>query len=320
MTTFRISRRELLAAAPAAASLAFPARVWAQAAAPARAFIALGDWGRRGGHHQADVARQMGRAAGDAASLFTVTTGDNFYDSGVKDTADSHWKDSFDGVYTDPSLQRPWYPALGNHDYRGDPAAQIAYSATSARWRMPGRFYQLPTEAGRDPLLDLFVIDTQPMVDGCRDRVDPAIAANLSCQKADVQLAWLDEALGRSRAAWKLVIGHHPIYSGGEHGNTPELIAGLRPILERRGAAAYINGHDHDLQHIRRGGLHFVCSGGGSALRPTSSIEGTQFAQSLSGFALFRAERDRLRLEFVDRDGRTAYKADIPRPGLALAA
>lgn len=323
MSDPRLTRRDLLAAAPAmVVTLAAP--LFAQPARPATAFIALGDWGRRGGHHQRDVARQMGAWAGSAGSRFTLTTGDNFYESGVDSPADPHWRESFEDVYTAPALQRPWYPALGNHDYRGDPGAQVAYSAASPRWRMPGRFYAVPPEAGPEALLQVFVIDTQPIVHGCAGRVNPGvdarIAENLRCQDADFQLAWLDRALATSPAPWKLVVGHHPVYSGGLHGSTAILVDRLRPILERRGVAAYINGHDHDLQHIRRGAMHYIGSGGGSALRPTGRIEGTLFAQSLAGFALFRADRDALALDFVGVDGRSAYSATIARPEAAGAA
>jgi len=323
MADLRITRRDMLLAAPAAV-LTVATPLFAQPAGPSVAFIALGDWGRRGHDHQRDVARRMGDRAASASSSFTVTTGDNFYDNGVASTTDSHWRESFEQVYTAPALQRPWYPALGNHDYRGEPAAQIGYSSTSARWRMAGRFYRIPSDAGPAPLVELFVIDSQPMVHGCggavAGSVDPRIAANLRCANADAQLAWLERSLAESRAAWKLVVGHHPIWSGGEHGSTPLLVDRLRPILERRGVAAYVNGHDHDLQHIRRGALDCICSGGGSALRPTRMIEGSLFAQSLGGFALFRAERDALAFEFVSAAGQIAYSAVIPRPALAQAA
>ena len=42
----------------------------------------------------------------------------------------------------------------------------------------------------------------------------------------------LDDALTQSEAPWKVVVGHHPISSGCEHGNTTELQQLLRPILE----------------------------------------------------------------------------------------
>ncbi|CAI5989265.1 unnamed protein product [Closterium sp. NIES-64] len=42
----------------------------------------------------------------------------------------------------------------------------------------------------------------------------------------------LRAALASSTAAWKVVVGHHPIHSTGSHGNTPELIKFLYPLLK----------------------------------------------------------------------------------------
>ena len=54
----------------------------------------------------------------------------------------------------------------------------------------------------------------------------------------------------KSRASWKIVVGHHGIVSYSEkHGSQPELIR-VRLALERLGAIAYLNGHDHNLQHV----------------------------------------------------------------------
>src|SRR5436190_23907621 len=62
------------------------------AAAPgAGTFLALGDWGRRGGRDQRDVAAAMGRAAAEAASRFVLSAGDNFYPMGVQTPDDDHW-------------------------------------------------------------------------------------------------------------------------------------------------------------------------------------------------------------------------------------
>lgn len=42
----------------------------------------------------------------------------------------------------------------------------------------------------------------------------------------------VDEALKESRAKWKIVVGHHTIFSAGDHGNTQELVDKLLPILQ----------------------------------------------------------------------------------------
>jgi acid phosphatase len=170
----------------------------------------------------------------------------------------------FEGVYTHPALQVPWYALLGNHDYRGNPQAQIDYAARSKRWRMPARYYQVADAALVRADTDLFAIDTSPFVERYRAK-DGTIGSNTRSQDTARQLAWLDQTLSQSRAKWKLVTGHHPIRSGGSgHGDQPEIIAQVLPILNRHGVQAYIAGHDHDLQHIRRDGIERRRDGGAS--------------------------------------------------------
>ena len=66
-------------------------------------FIAMGDWGRNGADHQLQVAKQMGITANEIGSMFTITTGDNFYPSGVISEFDPLWKYS----YEPPQARRP---------------------------------------------------------------------------------------------------------------------------------------------------------------------------------------------------------------------
>jgi len=300
-----LDRRALLGAVPLAALA--PRALAAEA--PLR-FVAVGDWGRDGASHQRDVAAVMGAAAAATGSAFTVSTGDNFYENGVTSATDPQWKSSFEDVYTHPALQGRWYAVLGNHDYRGTPQAEVDYAATSPRWFMPARYYT----ASPAPHVDLFFLDTSPVVQSYRAKVHSRIAENVASQDVGAQLAWLDAALGKSTAAWKIVVGHHTIRSGGsEHGDTPEMVAQVLPILKRRGVQLYLNGHEHDLQHIARDGMNFVCSGAGSEVRPTGNVEGTKFALSRSGFATFAVARDALDLEMRDYTGASVYGTTIGR-------
>ncbi|KAJ0450332.1 putative Acid phosphatase [Helianthus annuus] len=41
----------------------------------------------------------------------------------------------------------------------------------------------------------------------------------------------VDLALKESSSKWKIVVGHHTIFSAGHHGNTQELVDKLLPIL-----------------------------------------------------------------------------------------
>jgi acid phosphatase len=311
---FLAPRRAVLAGLAGLVGLAAaPAFAAGRAAAPS-AFLAVGDWGQNGAPVQSAVARAMTGAARELASGFVISAGDNFYPGGVKSVADRHWKESFEAVYTDAALQTPWYAALGNHDYRGDPQAQVDYTRLSRRWRMPSRYYKVPGGQLGAPNLDLFVIDTAPMVDvgSIDERVQQLVRGHWWSERAGPQLAWLRGALAASQAPWKIVVGHHPIYSGA-HGDSPVLLAKVAPLLEAFGVQAYINGHDHDLQHIRRGRVDYICTGAGSESNRVEAIPGTRFCVGRPGFAAFRLADEAMELQFRDLTGQTVYSAILPR-------
>jgi acid phosphatase len=310
MTSTPITRRELLeagvAAAVAPAVLATPALARAQ---PSLNFLAVGDWGRDGLFNQSQVAQRMGEEAAKSGAAFVLSAGDNFYPDGVRSVTDPQWKTSFENVYSAPSLQIPWYSALGNHDYHSDPEAEIAYGRTSPRWRMPARHYSFSQTAPDGAELDVFVLDTSPMILRYTEEGDAKM--HVAGQDVGAQLAWFDSALARSTAQWKVVVAHHPVYSGGEHGDTPELIAQVLPLLKRSGVQLFINGHDHDLQLIERDGLAFVGCGAGSRTRPTTKVEGTKFCSDQSGFTAYRLDRGGLRIAFIDFEGRTLHESRL---------
>jgi tartrate-resistant acid phosphatase type 5 len=313
------NRREVLASIAAASALTTLPR-WSRAApAPACNFLVVGDWGRNGTNHQREVAVQMGKTGASAGARCVFSVGDNFYEDGVQSASDPQWRTSYEDIYSAQSLQVPWYVALGNHDYRGVPQAQIDYAKMSPRWRMPSRYYKV---AGADigaPHLDVFVIDTSPLVHKYRDDVHGVIAENVAGEDVQTQLHWLDDQLARSAAPWKLVFGHHTIHSGGSgHGDTPETKDLIEPLLQKHRVQAYINGHDHDLQHIRRGGVDYICCGAGSEVRPVQAIEGTLFCRAQSGFAAMRSDPETLTLEFRDFSGAILYRTAIARHDAAI--
>jgi len=314
MSRSSLGRRALLQGLAASTVFAAPAVADEREAI---AFVALGDWGRRGKRSQRQVAQVMGVTARDLAARFVLSAGDNFYPAGVKSVDDPHWRASFEDVYDAPALQTPWYAALGNHDYRGAVQAQIDYTELSSRWRMPSRYFKIGGEALGSSLLDLFVIDTAPLVDGGNyDEMLQQMARGHRERHDDAeQIAWLERELSRSHAPWKIVMGHHPIYSGG-HGDSPELVEKVAPLLEAHGVQAYVNGHDHSLQHIRRGRVDYICTGSGAdAGDKVEAVAGTRFCLSRPGFAAFRLEAETLDLEFRDLEGQAVYRARLPREG-----
>jgi acid phosphatase len=273
-------------------------------------FLLFGDWGRKGQRDQAAVATQMGLAAAALKARFVASLGDNFYDYGVVSTDDPQWKESFEDVYTAPSLQVPWHVILGNHDYRGNCQAQIDYSARSPRWRMPARYFSR-TEAipGGKSILMVYT-DTSPFVTSYAK--NELMWPNIRSQDTAAQLEWVDRTLRESKAEWKIVLGHHPIYSSGEHGDTPELIDRFLPLLKRHGVHLYFNGHDHDLQHQEAGGIHFFCVGAGSTVRPIASLHDSIFAKSTPGFAAVSVGEKGVKVRLTAATGEVLHSAVIP--------
>lgn len=274
-------------------------------------FLVLGDWGREGSPMQREVAGRMGALAEARGADFVIATGDNFYENGVRSVDDPRWQTSFHDVYTDPSLDIPWYAVLGNHDYRGSAEAQVERTLRDERWRMPARHHSFERKVGERAALFVF-LDTTPFVGRYRSRAGRY--PDLASTDPAGQLKWLEEVLGRSGAEWKIVVGHHPVFSGGAlHGSTRELLDRLRPVLERHDVQVYFSGHDHNLQHLKPPGpTHYIVSGSGSRSRAAGSRQHTLFAAGVSGFVAAVLGDDELRIEFLDHRGKSLHAATIP--------
>ena len=256
--------------------------------------VALGDFGD-GSKRQKSVADAIARSHRASPFDFGLTLGDNFYRCGVRGVEDPKWKSRWEDLYGTP-LGIPFYAALGNHDYGhpplicpgagGSPDAEVAYTAYSKSWRMPSRYYSF--QAGSA----LFVVtDTEGW---SRD-----------------QLAWIRETLQRSAGSpgirWRIVIGHHPLLTSGTHRNERrigELREKLFPVLEASKVDLYIGGHDHDLEHLVKNGMHFViCGGGGAHLRKFRGKDPASVFQAVkSAFLDIRIDDREATVKFIGTD------------------
>jgi tartrate-resistant acid phosphatase type 5 len=278
-------------------------------------FLVFGDWGRRGETDQVEVATQMAKAARAINPQFIISVGDNFYEDGVKSVDDPHWQQSFEQVYSDPALRLPWYCILGNHDYHGagNCDAQIAYHTINPRWNMPTRYYQQTHRIDAQTTADFFYLDTTPMVKGYYKENHEKTRDHVMTQDVPKQLAWFKSALAASSAQWKIVFAHHPIYSGGGHGDTEELIENILPLLHEHKVQAYFNGHDHDLQHLLAGEVNLFDSGAGSQHTPTHYTIHSKFAKSCSGFTTVSLQADKMDVNMIDNHGRRVYGTMVTR-------
>ena len=276
----------------------------------ALSFIAMGDWGRQGEFNQRAVAAQMAKVAQSLDVAFVLALGDNFYPNGVQSVNDPQWRTSFEDVYTAHALHVDWYVALGNHDYDGNPQAQVDYSHVSRRWRLPARYYAFREKVADGVDAEFFVLDTSPFIteSGGERQKRPVPHVDTTAQRV-----WLDSALTASTAKWKFIVGHHPVYGHRLYPVTVEMERLLLPRFAKHDVAAYISGHEHRLQHIVPTGsaAHYFVSGAASETRTGGRMPGARFVSSRSGFFAMSLTRDSLIVQAVDHEGRMLYRAAL---------
>ena len=272
-------------------------------------FLVISDFGGQGGKIQRDVAYQLGQIAQVEKSKFIITGGDNYHQNGIPNAHDPRWKSEYEDIYSSPSLMIPWYASLGNHDYVGSAQAEIEYSQLSKRWKMPNRYYA-HTERINDTTDVLFVhIDTSPFITDYRN--NDSIYHVLG-QDIHIQLHWIDSVLAYSHASWKIVIGHHPIYSSvDKHGNTRELIEDVLPLLQKYGVQIYFCGHQHFLQYLVHGNVNFFVCGSGSISIPVSDREDVKFGVGSPGFLSMTITPESAKAVYFNDKGENLYSTTI---------
>lgn len=283
----------------------------------ATSFIVMGDWGRNGDYYQQPVAAQMSKAAATLDAEFIIAVGDNFYPSGVQSVQDPQWKYSFEDIYRSYPLNREWYVALGNHDYKGNIQAQIDYSAISRRWVMPAPYYSRKIKLDDGNELLLVVMDTNPFIDSYYEK-EGQFKTQLAQQDTAAQRKWLARTLSDTASSikWRVVVGHHPLYSGGKrkvNKDTQGFAGKFAAFFDRYKVDAYLCGHEHDLQVIKQKGAYTTqfLSGAACEIRPTGKTEGTLFAASEPGFMTFSVTGSQMLVQLVKADGSLLYTTSL---------
>lgn len=255
--------------------------------------LAFGDFGT-GNANQKRVAQGIRK---QEPYHFGITLGDNFYMRGLGNSAHPRWQSRWEDLYSPLNVRI--YATLGNHDYlnAASPGAEMERSSLSRTWCLPRPSYTFV--AGP---VQFFALDTHP--------IDRRLSS------ASRELAWLKQALADSTATWKIVYGHHPVYTNGDHGGQrgfiPELKNQLLPVL-RQQADVYLAGHDHDLQALKPDGgvWFFVSGGGGQDTRRLLTSKCRQWAQSMHGFTVLEADEKTLTVSFFDADGQPVQNGRV---------
>ena len=283
--------------------------IWQSAAVAQINFLVVSDNGRNGAYLQKPIASLMGQMAENEDFEAVLALGDVHHYMGIESISDPLWMTNFELVYSHPELQIPWYPILGNHEYRGNTQAVIDYSEVSRRWEMEGRYYSKVFEDDGVSVRIVF-IDTVPLID--KYRYDKEGYPSAAGQNMDKQLKWLEKELSNAHEDWIVVVGHHPVYAftDKDESERSDLQKRLLPILERHNVNMYICGHIHNFQHIRPEGsrIDFIVNTSASLSRTkVGDVEGTVFTSGESGFSILRCDKDYIQLDMINPDGKSIH-------------
>lgn len=280
--------------------------------------LMVGDWGADGDHSaQASVARGMREYVKkhtlQTQALFML--GDNWYGALEGGVQSSRWQTQFEQMYPAEVFSCPAYAIPGNHDYQNYPGskvvAELQYASTQkTRWTMPSLWYRFEFPA-KYPLITFIALDSNvPYANG---KSTDGRNFTLTAQQYAEQLSWLEAELRRPRATpFLVVMGHHPIYSDGPHGDHPVLIRDWDPLFRKYGVHIYLAGHDHDLQHLEFQGhpTSYFMSGGGGASLYDLKIEPSQrgpYAQKVYGFSHLAVTPEQITLRHLNSNGEVIH-------------
>lgn len=280
--------------------------------------LVVGGWGRDGMCCQNDVAYEMAVLANASQPAVIISTGDNFHPRGLADVSDHRIQTSWRQIYIEAPLamQARWNMLLGNRDYLGNVQAQLDLTRRLPEWNMPSSYYFETHASGR---VFIAFLDTSCMYYRAAELLQFAPSDGLQREYKDRQIADLRNRLGNSNATWKLVVGHHALYSNGLQGREEENMQQLRttlvPILKQFSVAAYFSGHAQSLEHHFVDGVHSFVSGAGSKVSPLLRKPAWDplFATARQGFLqiALRYDSDRLVVRFVDLAGSLVHSATL---------
>jgi Calcineurin-like phosphoesterase len=243
--------------------------------------------GGAGDRNQQQVAQAMADWHSRYPYDLVLMAGDNIYNSGEM----SRIKVAFEEPYA-ALLKRgvKFRAALGNHDIRTDHGdRQVEYPL----FNMGGRYYTFSQQN-----CQFFALETNVDVDW------------------KTQLDWLERELAASKAAVKIVYGHHPVYASGHYGTDQAMVARLTPLFKKYGVQLYINGHEHHYERTQPidGTTYLITGNGGAHLRPVGKSPFTAFAVSQYGFSLLEVRKTKIVIQGIDLNGK-----EIDRGEVALA-
>jgi 3',5'-cyclic AMP phosphodiesterase CpdA len=253
-------------------------------------FAVIGDSGQWSGA-QRETAAQLAAQRAKLRFDLVLMLGDNNYGDGSPESYRVRFEEPYKALL-DEGVR--FYAARGNHD-------------AGLQWNYPlfnmggQRYYTFQRKAGLLP----------PLV-GDRVQFFALDSVNLD----DEQLIWFDRQLSESKAEWKIVFCHHPIYSSGRYElSSAARRATLEGVLIEHQVDVVFAGHEHVYERMapQAGVMHFVEGASGAVrvgdLRP-SPYQAAGYDRDLS-FMLVQILGDTMYFRAVNRLGETIDRGKI---------
>ena len=215
-------------------------------------FAVIGDSGQWS-EVQRETAAQLTAQREDLPFDLVLMLGDNNYGDGSPESYRVRFEQPYKSLL-DTGVK--FYASRGNHDA----GAQWTYPL----FNMGGqRYYTFERKAGLVPPLagdrvQFFALDTVELDND--------------------QLSWFDRVLSESKAEWKIVFFHHPIYSSGRYAlSSAARRSTLEQALIEHEVDVVFAGHEHVYERVapQSGVMYFVAGASGSVrvgdLRPSAT-------------------------------------------------
>jgi 3',5'-cyclic AMP phosphodiesterase CpdA len=177
---------------------------------------------------------------------------------------------------------------------------------------MPSRYYSIIKEIDDSTTAEFFFIDTSPFQTDYYNSEE--YGANVKGVDTAAQKKWLEDGLKNSKAKWKFVVGHHPLYSaGGRKGKTGDMLNSFGELFEKYKVDVYFCGHEHVLELNQPAEYHFteVISGAGSEATPVTSAPYAKFAMQDFGFVGASLTSKQLLIQYINENGKILYTTTL---------
>jgi len=260
---------------------------------------------------QRQVAASMLEVCRRLGCSLALLLGDNVYASGPLNGSHDPRLDLAFGIPFAPFAELDgfaFWGSFGNHDVLAGLSNEIGYAAGTPLLEIPGPMFEV---TGLPAWLQVMAIYTPTLF-----KADPLLEGALTPDWESQVRRVENRMCAAGPVRWKILFGHHPIYSTA-HGTAKRLERRLLPTIRRCGVDFFLAGHVHQQEHISAPDFEQLIQGAASNPRhsrgwfkwgPRSS-----FRSEEAGFGVIRFSQIRAWVNYFDREGHILYSWQVSR-------